>query len=131
MLPLRPPEPASPRRGQGTVGAEPLFGGPGSELRALGGAAGASRMQRRVLAAQTLARVRRQASGCAQATTAWPPALLDTRALASKVEVPVVCFPVPEFAWGLLGKMFLLNTLCSSIVCTYLRYAHIEKYVFR
>lgn len=129
MPPPRPPAPASPRSGQGAVGAEPLFGGPGSGLRAAGGAAPASRMQRRGLAARSTARVRRQAPGRAEATTAWHPALPDLRALASEVEVPVVCFPIPEFAWGLLGKMFLVNTRCSYIVCTYLRYAHIEKYV--
>lgn len=57
------------------------------------------------------------------------PAFLRSRALDSEVEVPVVCFPFPELAWGRLGKMFLLNTQCSYRMCIYLRYAHIEKYM--
>lgn len=101
---MPPPAPASPDNGPGTVGGQLLLGGPSSGLRAAGGAARVSRMQRRVLAAGTPARVWRRAPGRAQATPALPFSTRRPRFLRWKYLLCVSLF----WSWPgvVLGKRF-------------------------
>lgn len=104
------PRAREPPRRSRDRGSQAVFRGPdlpkawsrlSLRLRAAGGAAWVSRMQRRVLAAGTWPGLGGGAPGRTQAIPALP---FSTRGpWFREVEVPVVCFS-SELAWGLLGK---------------------------
>lgn len=94
---------------------------------AAGGAAQVSRMQRRVLAARTPARVRRQALGRAQATTAWQHGTLPFWTLGPSLpswEYLLCGSQCRSWPGVSLGRTFPVNTRCfcgarPAALCAY------------